>query len=350
MNEKARKVITRLNATQRENYEEVKKQVLREFKMTPRAYRMQFMESTKKATESWMQYASRLETIVSYYMEGRSVETIEKMTQLIVSDRMKDTMPYKLKEYILFKKGEEWLEPRILAEAADVYVSNVGEQMVNFKHKSNSSGNHNGNKPVTGSDNWKTSDHDAGENVNERSMKSENKQVYQNRKSEHGNWRSNPSNSRMPLKCYICGGTHLQRKNCTKGSMKRVQAVVVDERELSQEQSERVELKVDSVSESPTAVKEIENDVCRETSSKTLALKVSVCGKSNLNEVAIKLQDVRVKCVVDSGADITVLHQSLLPECFKEPAGKIRLKGAFGQVIEADVLTLPMTLDDPENE
>ena len=103
MNEKARKVITRLNATQREDYEEVKKQVLREFKMTPRAYRMPFMESTKEATESWMQYASRLETILSYYMEGRSVGSIEKMTQLIVSDRMKDTMPYKLKEYILSK-------------------------------------------------------------------------------------------------------------------------------------------------------------------------------------------------------------------------------------------------------
>ena len=55
---------------------------------------MQFMESTKEATESWMQYAGRLETILSYYMEGRSVEIIEKMTQLIVSDRMKDTMPY----------------------------------------------------------------------------------------------------------------------------------------------------------------------------------------------------------------------------------------------------------------
>ena len=83
---------------------------------------------------------------------------------------------------------------------------------------------------------------------------------------------------------------------------------------------------------------------------KTLALKVSVCGKSNLNEMAIKLQDVCVKYVVDSGADITVLHRSLLPECFKEPAGKIRLKGAFGQIIEADVLTLPMTLDDPETK
>ena len=180
-------------------------------------------------------------------------------------------------------------------------------------------------------------------------MKSENKQGFQNRKSEQGNWRSNPPNSRMPLKCYICGGPHLQR-NCTKGSIKRVQAVVADVREQRNEQAERVESNVDSIFESPTTVKEVENDACKETSSKTLALKVSVCGKSNLNEVAIKLQDVRVKCVIDSGADITVLHQSLLPECFKDPAGKIRLKGAFGQVIEADVLTLPMTLDDPETK
>ena len=202
-----------MSATQREDYEEVKKQVLREFKMTPQAYRMQFMESTKEATESWMQYASRLETVLSYYMEGRSVVTVEKITPLIVSDGMKKTMPYKLKEYILSKEGEKWLEPRVLAEAADVYVSNVGEQMVNLKHKSSSSGNPNGNKPVAGSDSWKTSDQGAGKNVNEKSMKFENKQGYQNRKSERVNWRPDPSNSRMPLKCYICGGPHLQR-NC----------------------------------------------------------------------------------------------------------------------------------------
>jgi hypothetical protein len=78
------------------------------------------------------------------------------------------------------------------------------------------------------------------------------------------------------------------------------------------------------------------------------ALKVSLCGKSNSNEVAIKVQGVRVKCVVDSGADITVLHRSWLPECFEEPVGRIRLKSAFGQVIEADVLTLPMALDGSE--
>ena len=173
--------------------------------------------------------------------------------------------------------------------------------------------------------------------------KSENKQGYQNRKSERVNWRSDPPNSRMPLKCYICGGLYLQR-NCTRGSIKRVQAVVADEREPSREQRERVEPKVESVLESPG-----EHDACKAIRLVTLALKDSVCGKSNLNEVAIKVQGVRVKCVVDSGADMIVLHRSLLPECFKEPAGKIRLKSAFGQVIEADVLTLPMALDGSGN-
>ena len=66
------------------------------------------MEPMKEATESGMQYrqyATRLETILSYYMEEGSVVTIEKMTQFIVSNRMKDT--YKLKEYILSKEGDE---------------------------------------------------------------------------------------------------------------------------------------------------------------------------------------------------------------------------------------------------
>ena len=80
---------------------------------------------------------------------------------------------------------------------------NVGEQMVNFKCKSSSSGFYDvENQCVTGSDHWRTSNLGAGKNVNENSMKSENKQGYQNRKSEEGNWRSNPPNSRMPLRCY----------------------------------------------------------------------------------------------------------------------------------------------------
>ena len=54
------------------------------------------------------------------------------------------------------------------------------------------------NQCVTGSDNWKTSDHGVGKNLNENSMKFENKQGYQNRKSERVNWRSDPPNSRMP--------------------------------------------------------------------------------------------------------------------------------------------------------
>ena len=62
-------------------------------------------------------------------------EFIQNMLWVVLNfdDIMKDTMSYKLKEYILSKEGEEWLEPCVLAEAPDVYVSNVGKQLVNIR-------------------------------------------------------------------------------------------------------------------------------------------------------------------------------------------------------------------------
>ena len=127
LTEKARRVITRLSTEQRENYEEVKHQILREFKMTPRGYRTQFIETVKENGETWTQFASRLDNIFTYYVEGREVTTLKQLQQLMVADKMKDAMYYKLKEYILSKEGDGWLTPRGLAEAADVYIANVGE-------------------------------------------------------------------------------------------------------------------------------------------------------------------------------------------------------------------------------
>ena len=93
----------------------------------------------------------------------------------------------------------------------------------------------------------------------------------------------------------------------------------MNEKQLGREQREQVEPKVGRVLESP-----VEHDASRETMSEILALKVSLCGKSNLNEVAIKVQDVRVKCVVDSGADIT--SSKLAARMFRRTSGVNSIK------------------------
>ena len=199
MNAKARKVINRLDIAQREDYEEVKKQILREFKMTPRAYRQQFTEAVKASSESWMQYASKLETILTYYIDGRNVSTIEELKNLIIADRMKDTMQFKLKEYILSKEGEAWLVPKELAEAADVYISNVGE---NTNFNKNGYGVKQNFIPPT-----KTTGPEKP--MEGKIQPRERTEYFQKPKPNKIEWKSSPPYAnKTGFKCFKCGGPH----------------------------------------------------------------------------------------------------------------------------------------------
>ena len=127
LNEKATRVVIRLSEEQRSKYEEVKKQVLREFKLTPRVYRANFLDAIKGTSESWTQFASRLDILFGYYTEGRNVNNFNDLKNHIIADKMKDVMQLKLKEFIIGKEGLEWLPPGRLADAADTYVTNVME-------------------------------------------------------------------------------------------------------------------------------------------------------------------------------------------------------------------------------
>ena len=340
LNEKARKVRTRLDPIQKEDYEEVKRQVLREFKMTPKTYRTQFMESVKGIAESWMQYASKLETIFKYYMEGRAVTTLEQLMQLMIADRMKDTMTFRLKEYILSKEAENWMTPRMLADAADIYISNVGEQPGGYKPRG-FTGVQMERKDLAGNGNQRPE----ADKKSEGRVTTTNKvggfpnQVYRKPGSE--DWKLRFGNQKPGIKCFTCGGQHM-RVDCPVKSIKRVQAVI--NHTVTNKEN------ISMFTKNETDIKSANNSEKTADSSKheSLMLKVSVLGKSKSHEAVIKLQDVLIHCTVDSGADITVLNKNLLPTCFEQPTAKIRLKGAFGQIIDADVLTLPLKLVESE--
>jgi hypothetical protein len=107
------------------NYGETKKQILLEFKLTPKIYKDKFYDTSKVNGETWLQFGSRLELYLQYYLESRNVTTFETLQQLLISDRIREAMPVEVRKLILLREEEEWLKPRQMAEQADVYAANL---------------------------------------------------------------------------------------------------------------------------------------------------------------------------------------------------------------------------------
>src|SRR6218665_2540173 len=71
LSEKAKRLVRRLPAIQMNTYVNLKAALLREFRLTPQQYRAQFVKAEKVASESWMQFATRLRTYLRFYLESR---------------------------------------------------------------------------------------------------------------------------------------------------------------------------------------------------------------------------------------------------------------------------------------
>ena len=127
MNEKARRITSMLSDAQRANYEGVKNTLLQAFKMTPRTYKARFTDAGREPDETWIQFQNRLDCIFTYYLDSRKVTNLEALKDLMVADRLKDVMSYKLRVYILAKEGADWMRPGEVAAAADTYIANVGD-------------------------------------------------------------------------------------------------------------------------------------------------------------------------------------------------------------------------------
>ena len=150
------------------------------------------------------------------------------------------------------------------------------------------------------------------------------------------------NNTRPRIQCYNCSGPHLAR-NCP--NSKRINKVTV---EGMTERAEELELWPETiVNETEEAT---DNKMDQACNTDNMIYKVSVCDETDRHEVMIEMNNNKIKCIVDSGADISVLHSDLVAEQFKEPRGRIRLKGAFGHTVDADVMTIPIRLlDDNSN-
>lgn len=121
LGEKASNVISYINDNELSDYDKVKKIILREFQPTPQSCLEQFRKTTRQANETHVQFASRLTTSFDYYLKLREVSNFEKLKQLIVSDKLFQTLDKETASHISIKQSDSWFDPISLGKEADLF-------------------------------------------------------------------------------------------------------------------------------------------------------------------------------------------------------------------------------------
>lgn len=70
-------------------YSDLKSRVLKELWMTSSEYHRMFLEIKREADESWSQVTTHLETMFTYYLRSREVESFQNLQEWLIADRLK---------------------------------------------------------------------------------------------------------------------------------------------------------------------------------------------------------------------------------------------------------------------
>ena len=130
---RARALCSRLDPTTRDDYEAVRAAVMKEYGLTAKSFLAKFNSLRKANNDTFILFASKLDGLLRQYLEARKVKKFESLVSLLVSDRIKSSLPDQCLRYVLSVENNQaavdpgqWLKPSRLAELVDEYVATVG--------------------------------------------------------------------------------------------------------------------------------------------------------------------------------------------------------------------------------
>ena len=85
--------------------------MLREFALTPNKDRDFFWNAVKKSDETYVQYATRLDALLVYYLNSRDVHAFKEMKVLIIVNKIKSDLPMYVLRDVNRKELEKFLDP-----------------------------------------------------------------------------------------------------------------------------------------------------------------------------------------------------------------------------------------------
>jgi len=137
LNDRAKSILGRLSPEVLGDYERHKAAFLQEFKLSANVYLKRFNKCCKTKDETYVAFASKLKSLLDYYLESRDVKDFAHLCELLVCDRIKSVLSKGCLKYVLSIKSASkpgWLAMRDLTEAIDRYTAahSVTDKPISF--------------------------------------------------------------------------------------------------------------------------------------------------------------------------------------------------------------------------
>ncbi|GBM61416.1 hypothetical protein AVEN_70776-1 [Araneus ventricosus] len=127
LGERASNVITYVKDDDLSDYLKVKDIDLREFEPTLSSCLENFRKATRNHNETYIMFASRLITNFDYYLKLRDVSDFESLKQLIVSDKLRQTLDRETASFISVRESDKWFRPDEFGKEVDLYYTSRGK-------------------------------------------------------------------------------------------------------------------------------------------------------------------------------------------------------------------------------
>ncbi|GFV58401.1 transposon Ty3-G Gag-Pol polyprotein [Trichonephila clavipes] len=135
LGEKAENILVYVKDEEISDYNKLKSLVLREFEPTPLICLQNFQKAKRMPNEMHVQLASRLLTNWDQYCNLRNVNDFNSLKELIVSDKLHETLDNETAVHINIKQEQNWFKPIQMGKECDMFYACKGKSFSEFTHR-----------------------------------------------------------------------------------------------------------------------------------------------------------------------------------------------------------------------
>ncbi|GBN42406.1 hypothetical protein AVEN_69308-1, partial [Araneus ventricosus] len=312
--EKAANLLVYIDENDLKDYDKIKALIIKEYEPSPFVCLDNFKKTKRLAGETHQQFASRLRSGWLHYCKIRKVNDFDSLVNLIISDKIFETLDNEISAHVAVRQGENWLQPNGLAKECDIYFIAKGRSFEEIKHE-------------------------------KRSVYRE--PVYENTKYippqlRKPQYTSDNKYASKIRECYICSSNSHLTKNCPNRRNKYEQ-VNKPSNEVQRKSRSNPQASVNKPSDNSAIVTNVNSKHLQ------CAKNMNEINLYPLQKVSICIASRQIDAIIDSGAEISILNTALIPGVEIEEKGKIILESAFKERVEAKLAVLPVHYKNPDD-